>query len=183
MKTIRLTIVLFLAFTLTGHAQKNKTRSVDQALSILLVDYAKVSSVKPITLKNYNKYLAKKNLNAKGVKISKVFALTYYTKKKQIQTIYLLKKLDGISFSGPSCNFNDDIIAGDIRALCATSGEECEIITEECSVDGDCSVFCVVSNSCDESGESNPNCCDGASCVDGDGFKGDLSTPLETLMW
>ncbi|MEP0265896.1 hypothetical protein [Dokdonia sp.] len=181
MKIIKLTIVLFLAFTCIGHAQKNKTRSVDQALNILLADYAKVSSVKAITLKDYKRYLAKNNLNAKSMKIKKVVALTYYTKKKQIQTIYIIKRLKGMSFSGPSCNFNNDIVAGDIKALCDNSGEECVIITDECVLD-DCSFVCVISNSCDEDGESYPDCCADGSCADGDGIKGDLSTPLETLM-
>lgn len=185
MKTIRLIIVLFLAFTLTGHAQKDKELSVDQALSILLVDYAKISSVKAITLKDYKRYLAKKKLNVKGMKIKKVAALTYYTKKKQKRTVYLIQRAGGMSFSGTYSDFNNAIFDGNNEAQDGGGDDDdeiiCEIVFNICKV-GNCTVSCVVSDTCTGDGSSDPNCCDGVTCDEGGGIGGDLTTPLETLM-
>ncbi|GGG04302.1 hypothetical protein GCM10011344_00820 [Dokdonia pacifica] len=183
MKTITLTIVLFLSFTLVGNSQKSNSKAVNKTLSFILTDYAKLNKAKPLSLKDYQRYLAKEKLNAKGMKIEKVVAINYLTKKNQKNTIYLIKTIKGISFSGPSCSFNDDLFGGSYENQCDTSGDEgdCEVITDTCNLDG-CTVYCVVSSTCDGSNESYPNCCDGQTCTDGDGLIDDLMTPLETLM-
>ncbi|WP_299680656.1 hypothetical protein [uncultured Dokdonia sp.] len=183
MKTITLTIVLFLSFTLVGNAQKNKSQAVNKTLSFILSDYAKLNQVKAVALKDYQKYLSKKRLNAKGMKIKKVVALNYLTKKGEKNTIYLIQNAKGLSFSGPSCNFNNNIFGGNYENQCDTSGDEgdCEVITDTCNLE-DCTVFCVVSSTCDGSNESNPNCCEGQTCTDGDSLISNLMDPLEVLM-
>ena len=186
MKTIQLTLVLFLSFTLVGNAQKNMTKSANKALGILLSDYSKTSSLKTVDTKKFIMYLSKKNHSTEGMKIKKVKELTYITTQKEERTIYLIQKIDEMSFNGPVCNFNSDLFPSEFENQCDTSGDDCEIIMDECDVEGDCVVFCIISNSCDPSGQSYPDCCNDASCDDdgggGNSFRGNLSNPLEILM-
>lgn len=181
MKTIQLTLVLFLSFTLGGYAQKTPTKSVNIALKIILADYSETTSLKPVDTKKFIMYLSKKNLSTKGMKIKKVKQLTYITNKKEKRTIYLIQRSEGMAFSGRISDFNTSIFGGKPEAQ---DDEEviCEIVFNICKV-GNCEVSCVVSDSCTGDGSANPNCCDGVTCDDdNDGIGGDLTTPLEVLM-
>ena len=180
MKTITLTIVLFLSFTLVGNAQKRKAPSADKALSILLADYSKTSDLKLVNTKKFIMNLSKKKHNVKGLKIKKVKLLTYITNKKEKRSIYLIQKVDGIAINGPLSNFNTSIFGKKNEAQ-NDDEPECDIVTAVCDVPGNCTYICVISNSCDES-SGDSNCCDGASCDEEDGINTDLTSPLEVLM-
>ena len=182
MKIIQLATLLFLSFTLGGYAQKNKTRDTDKALSILLSDYNKTVSINDVSIKNFTAYVSKKKLSAKGMTIKKVKQLTYFTNKKEKRSIYLIQRIKGMSFSGHLANFN--IVIFNANNEVQNDDEEiiCEIIFNICKI-GNCEVSCIVSDSCTGDGSSNPSCCDDVTCDDNNNnIRGDLSTPLETLM-
>ncbi len=141
---------------------------LNQTFETILVDYKEVSKIAPIDPRKFRVRLEVTGLNTTGLNIRKVIAIKYTTLQEGDRTIFLFETATDLSLAGRIGNFTESVVGQ--NAGQSGSGVDCEIITNVCDLE-DCTGFCVVSNSCDPSGESDPDCCTDVSC-DGEGSTG-----------
>lgn len=144
----------------------------EKKLSILLKGYKKMAKAKVLSKKEVQAF-SKKKVTSKGLKVTKVAVVEYVTKGKKTSRVYVMEVNGELMFMNRANRFTDAVNYE------AEKEEDCEIIVDSCGGDS-CSCYCVVSNSCDPSGESDPNCCSGCDC--GDGIDSGFDDFMETLM-
>jgi len=178
MKALKiLSVAVLLIFSTSWNTSDSETvvlNKSEKKLSILLKGYKKMTNAKILTKKQVLAF-NKKKIASKRLNATKVAVIEYATKGKKTGKVYALEINGELMFLGRANRYTDAV------TFEAEKEEECDIIVDSCGGDT-CSCFCVVSNSCDPSGESNPDCCSDCTCEEEDGIGGGFDDFMETLM-
>ncbi|MFD0861682.1 hypothetical protein ACFQ1M_05655 [Sungkyunkwania multivorans] len=165
--------VLVISWTPLSEAT-DEVNVAEQKLVELLRDYDRTMKVIGVPLKKFSslKILAKKSGK---VKITNKAVIVYKTKSHGVKKVTMIERDGQLYFKGKAKLFSENVLKG------REGDENCEIIIDSCGGD-ECDCYCVVSDSCDPSGESNPNCCDDCECEDsGDSIMDSFDAFLSTL--
>jgi len=178
MKALKiLSVAVLLIFSSSWNTSDTETLAFNKSekrLSILLKGYKKMTKAKVLTAKQVQAF-SKKKVSSKRLKVTQVAVIEYVTKGKKTARVYALEVNGELMFMNRADLFSDAVTYE------AEKEEECDIIVDSCGGDT-CSCYCVVSNSCDPSGESNPDCCSDCTCDEEDGIGGGFDDFMETLM-
>ena len=178
MKALKiLSVAVLLIFSSSWNTSDLETvapNKSEKKLAILLKGYKKMTKTKVLSNKEVLAF-NKKKITSKGLKATKVAVIEYVTKGKKTARVYTLEINDELMFLSHANRYTDAVTYE------AEKEEDCEIIVDSCGGDN-CSCYCVVSDSCDPSGESDPDCCADCTCEEDDGIGGGFDDFMETLM-